>query len=164
MRRIKCLTAPPFLHPRRTVGGVAVFLVGEYLFKWFTTRWVLVLSLLLAMLGYALVMDFDGDLHRQRSVASMLSVWSISSPIAQTIIASQLSAELAASHHTAAAAATEAAAPRSAPVAAAGTQGTGGVIVSQALWMGHLTAAGSVSRILFPLMVGHSMRLATVAV
>lgn len=124
------------------VGGVAVFLLVEYLVKWFTTRWVLILSLLLAMLGYALVMDFDGDLHRHRFVAGMLFVWSISSPIAQTTIASQLSAELAARHQAAA--------------AAADAQGANSVIVtpSQALWMGHLTAAGSVGRILFPLLGG----------
>ena len=130
------------------VGGVFVFLSVESVVRRLGARWSLCLSLGLALIGYGCLMDFDHDLSQPGFVIGMIFVWAVSSPIAQTIIASQLSAEVAERQQWAAAAA-----------AAAAQNGNGGGRVgaggpSQAVWMGRLTAGGSIGRILFPLIGG----------
>lgn len=129
------------------VGGVFVFLSVESVVRRLGARWSLCLSLGLALIGYGCLMDFDHGLSQPGFVIGMIPVWAVSSPIAQTIIASQLSAEVAERQQWAAAA------------AAVAPNGNGGgqfvsVVPSQAVWMGRLTAGGSIGRILFPLIGG----------
>jgi hypothetical protein len=128
------------------VGGVCVFLMVEYLLRCVPARWLLCGALSVAVCGYGLLMDWDGDLAQMQFIAGMILVWSVSSPIAQTVIASQLSIEL------------EERAKQERRWREAKERETGVVQPapppSQAMWMANLTAAGSIGRILFPLIGG----------
>lgn len=112
--------------------GLGVFLTTHHLTKVVDERTLLFVSFLALGVGFGVIVDFeDNDIDIYDYTAGMTLVWVIGTPLSQTLSVSMLS-----KHFTSQQAKGE-------PI----LRGVG-------FWMGLVTAAGSVGRIIFPLIAG----------
>ena len=112
--------------------GLLVFLCLNRLVKYVEETNLLMLAFISMGIGFGVIVDFDDyDIDIYDFTAAMCLVWSLGTPISQTLSVSLLSKHFS----------------QQQKAGIAPTKGVG-------FWMGLVTASGSVGRIVFPLLAG----------